>query len=81
MALFKILRGKTKTKLDTINKTDGQCYFVTDEKKLYIDYSEDDGTTVQRAPLNAADADTLDGVQLAEVATVVKNTLSIKTTK
>lgn len=79
MALFKILRGKTKTKLDATTKIDGQCYFVTDEKKLYIDYSEDDGETIERAPLNAQDSDTLDGVHLSEITTVQKNTLCIKT--
>lgn len=41
MALFKILRGKSKSALDAKTKTDGYCYFVTDDKKFYIDYKDD----------------------------------------
>lgn len=80
MALFKILRGKSKSALDAKTKTDGYCYFVTDNKKFYIDYEDDDGN-LQREPLNAENADTIQGIALEDVATVNEGTLFIVTKK
>ena len=57
MALFKILKGKS-TNLPA-NKVNGYCYVTTDEHKLYVDYTKDDGT-LDRFALNAIYADTAD---------------------
>ena len=78
MALFKILRGKTKSALDAKTKTDGYCYFVTDDKKFYIDY-KDDNNQLQREPLNAKNADTLAGAELE--TTITDSDTKIPTSK
>jgi hypothetical protein len=62
MALFKISRGLKSNLPKTI--TDGWCYFTTDDKKFWIDYGN------ERVPINAKNADTLAG---AELATVISN--------
>jgi hypothetical protein len=62
MALFKISRGLKSNLPETI--TDGWCYFTTDDKKFWIDYGN------ERVPINAKNADTLAG---AELATVISN--------
>ena len=54
MALFKISKGKS-TNLPA-NKVNGYCYVTTDEHKLYVDYTKDDGT-LDRFALNAISAD------------------------
>ena len=54
MALFKISKGKSAN-LPT-NKVNGYCYVTTDEHKLYVDYTKDDGT-LDRFALNAVTAD------------------------
>ena len=55
MALFKILKGKSANL--PANKVNGYCYVTTDEHKLYVDYTKDDGT-LDRFALNAVYADT-----------------------
>ena len=55
MALFKILKGKSANLPS--NKVNGYCYVTTDEHKLYVDYTKDDGT-LDRFALNAVYADT-----------------------
>lgn len=62
MALFKISRGLKSNLPETI--TDGWCYFTTDDKKFWIDYGN------ERVPINAKNADTLAG---AELATIISN--------
>ena len=62
MVLFKILRGH-KGKIPS-TKTDGNCWYTTDESMLYIDYTDDDGT-LQRKALNAKDAQTLSNASLS----------------
>ena len=59
MALFKISKGKS-TNLPA-NKVNGYCYVTTDEHKLYVDYTKDDGT-LDRFALNATYADTAGSV-------------------
>ena len=64
MALFKISKG-LKANLPS-NKTEGYCYYTTDDSLFYIDY-KDDGGTLQRKALNAKDAETLCGASLATI--------------
>ena len=64
MALFKVSRGK-KADLPEI-RTDGYCYFTTDDQMFYIDYKDDNGE-IQRAALNAGDAETILGASLETV--------------
>lgn len=55
MALFKISKG-LKTNLPS-SKTDGWCYFTTDDGKFWIDYKDTDNA-LKRKAVNAAYADT-----------------------
>ena len=54
MALFKISKG-LKTNLPS-SKTDGWCYFTTDDGKFWIDYKDTDNA-LKRKAVNAAYAD------------------------
>lgn len=62
MALFKILRG-LKSKLPS-TKTDGYCWYTTDDSMFYIDYKDDSGV-LQRKALNAKDSQTVSGASLS----------------
>ena len=53
MALFKISKGLKKDLPST--KTEGHCYYTTDDSLFYIDYKDDNGT-LQRKCLNANQA-------------------------
>lgn len=64
MALFKISKG-LKTSLPT-TKTDGYCWYTTDDSLFYIDYKDENGT-LQRKALNAKDAETLTGASLSTI--------------
>ena len=64
MALFKISKG-LKANLPS-NKTEGYCYYTTDDSLFYIDYKDANGT-LQRKALNAKDAETLTGASLAKI--------------
>ena len=64
MALFKISKG-LKASLPT-TKTDGYCWYTTDDSLFYIDYKDENGT-LQRKALNAKDAETLCGASLATI--------------
>lgn len=55
MALFKISKG-LKNNLPS-SKTDGWCYFTTDDGKFWIDYKDTDNA-LKRKAVNAAYADT-----------------------
>ena len=64
MALFKISKG-LKANLPS-TKTEGYCYYTTDDSLFYIDYKDSNGT-LQRKALNAQDAETLTGASLATI--------------
>lgn len=64
MALFKTFRGRSEN-LPEI-RTDGYCYFTTDNQMFYIDYKDENGE-IQRAALNAGDAETILGASLETV--------------
>lgn len=64
MALFKISKG-LKANLP-ITKTPGYCWFTIDDHLFYIDYEDSNGV-IQRAALNAKDAETLTGASLATI--------------
>ena len=76
MALFKILRG-LKSKLPS-TKTDGYCWYTTDDSLLYIDYEDDNGV-LQRKALNAKDAQTLSGASLS--TSITSSDIEIPTSK
>lgn len=66
MALFKISKG---LKADLPNtKTNGYCWYTTDDSLFYIDY-EDGSGVLQRKALNAKDAETLMGASLSTILT------------
>ena len=64
MALFKISKG-LKANLPS-TKTEGYCYYTTDDSLFYIDYKDSNGT-LQRKAINAQDAETLTGASLATI--------------
>ena len=64
MALFKISKG-LKANLPS-TKTEGYCYYTTDDSLFYIDYKDASGN-LQRKALNAQDAETLTGASLATI--------------
>lgn len=51
MSLFKIFKGKAKNLTNTV-KENGNMYFTTDTKELYIDHSED-GKEITRSQVRA----------------------------
>lgn len=63
MALFKISRGSVENLPETL--TDGHAYFCTDKKKLYIDYTDENGVLV-RSAINSENADSLDGFSVSD---------------
>lgn len=76
MALFKISKG-LKANLPS-KKTEGYCYYTTDDSLFYIDYKDANGT-LQRKALNAKDAETLCGASLATILN--SNNIEIPTSK
>ena len=74
MALFKISKG-LKANLPS-TKTEGYCWYTTDDSLFYIDYKDENGIS-QRNALNAKDAETLCGASLATILTF--NELEIPT--
>lgn len=64
MALFKVNKG-LKENLPSI-KTEGYCWYTTDDSLFYIDYKDQNGT-LQRKALNAKDAETLMGASLSTI--------------
>ena len=74
MALFKISKG-LKANLPS-TKTNGYCWYTTDDSLFYIDY-EDESGVLQRKALNAKDAETLSGASLSTILTA--NELEIPT--
>lgn len=62
MALFKILKGNESNLPST--KTDGWAYFCTDTSNFFIDYADADNN-LQRAQLNAKEAEKLIGYDIA----------------
>ena len=64
MALFKISKG-LKANLPS-TKTEGYCWYTTDDSLFYIDYKDENGT-LQRKALNAKDAETLTGASLSTI--------------
>ena len=64
MALFKISKG-LKANLP-ITKTEGYCWYTTDDSLFYIDYKDSNGT-LQRKAINAKDAETLTGANLSTI--------------
>lgn len=53
MALFKILKGSSGD-LSYVGKTNGYCYFTTDNQLLYVDYNNPNNSEeILRAPINA----------------------------
>jgi len=64
MALFKISKG-LKANLPS-TKTEGYCYYTTDDSLFYIDYKDSNGA-LQRKALNAQDAETLMGASLQTI--------------
>ena len=64
MALFKISKG-LKANLPS-TKTEGYCWYTTDDSLFYIDYKDENGT-LQRRALNAKDAETLMGASLSTI--------------
>ena len=76
MALFKISKGLESKLPET--KTEGYCWFTTDNSLFYIDYKDENGN-LQRKALNAKDAETLTG---ASLATILNNSeIEIPTSK
>ena len=74
MALFKISKG-LKANLPS-TKTEGYCWYTTDDSLFYIDYKDESGI-LQRKALTAKDAETLCGASLATILTF--NELEIPT--
>lgn len=74
MALFKISKG-LKANLPSA-KTEGYCWYTTDDSLFYIDYKDSSGV-LQRKALNAKDAETLCGASLTTILTF--NELEIPT--
>lgn len=66
MALFKISKG-LKANLPSV-KTNGYCWYTTDDSLFYIDY-EDESGVLQRKALNAKEAEMLSGASLATILT------------
>ena len=64
MALFKVSKG-IKANLHS-TKTEGYCWYTTDDSLFYIDYKDKNGT-LQRKALNAKDSDTLTGASLSTI--------------
>lgn len=64
MALFKVSKG-IKANLPSV-KTEGYCWYTTDDSLFYIDYKDENGT-LQRKALNAKDAETLTGASLSTI--------------
>lgn len=64
MALFKVSKG-LKANLPS-TKTEGYCWYTTDDSLFYIDYKDQNGT-LQRKALNAKDAETLMGASLSTI--------------
>lgn len=64
MALFKISKGLSQN-LPT-EKTEGHCWYTTDDSLFYIDYKDDNGN-LQRKALNAKDAEKLSGASLSTI--------------
>ena len=64
MALFKVSKG-LKANLPSA-KTEGYCWYTTDDSLFYIDYKDENGT-LQRKALNAKDAETLTGASLSTI--------------
>ena len=64
MALFKVSKG-IKANLPS-TKTEGYCWYTTDDSLFYIDYKDKNGT-LQRKALNAKDAETLTGASLSTI--------------
>ena len=64
MALFKVSKG-IKANLPS-TKTEGYCWYTTDDSLFYIDYKDENGT-LQRKALNAKDAETLTGASLSTI--------------
>ena len=68
MALFKILKG-LKQNLPSAEgenaAVEGYCYFTTDDQKFYVCYVDGSGKK-QLSPLNAHNADLLNGAELEQ---------------
>ena len=64
MALFKVSKG-IKANLPS-TKTEGYCWYTTDDSLFYIDYKDENGI-LQRKALNAKDAETLTGASLSTI--------------
>ena len=64
MALFKVSKG-LKANLPSA-KTEGYCWYTTDDSLFYIDYKDENGT-LQRKALNAKDTETLTGASLSTI--------------
>ena len=64
MALFKVSKG-LKANLPSA-KTEGYCWYTTDDSLFYIDYKDKNGT-LQRKALNAKDSETLTGASLSTI--------------
>lgn len=64
MALFKINKG-LKDNLPAA-KTEGYCWYTTDDSLFYIDYVDENGVLLRKA-LNAKDAETLTGASLSTI--------------
>ena len=64
MALFKVSKGLKANLPPT--KTEGYCWYTTDDSLFYIDYKDENGT-LQRKALNAKDAETLTGASLSTI--------------
>lgn len=64
MALFKVSKG-LKANLPSA-KTEGYCWYTTDDSLFYIDYKDKNGT-LQRKALNAKDSETLTGSSLSTI--------------
>lgn len=64
MALFKVSKG-IKANLPS-TKTEGYCWYTTDDSLFYIDYKDENGT-LQRKALNAKDAETITGASLSTI--------------
>lgn len=64
MALFKVSKG-LKANLPSA-KTEGYCWYTTDDSLFYIDYKDENGS-LQRKALNAKDAETLTGASLSTI--------------
>ena len=64
MALFKISKGLSQNLPK--EKTEGYCWYTTDDSLFYIDYKDDSGN-LQRKALNAKDAEKLSGASLSTI--------------